>query len=221
MEGTDPIVSPAQASEWWEAGLRAAGLAHYGRGQYAYGTGVTGPLSPRGVELLKEFSRLGMILDVTHLCDQSMEQAMDLFDGPVLASHHNCRALVPGDRQLADEQIKRLVERGAVIGTALDAWMLYSGWIRGVTQPEVVGLASVADHIDHVCQIAGNARHAAIGSDLDGGFGIEQTPHDLNTIADLQKLAMILSERGYHESDIDCIFHGNWLGFFSSALPEK
>ena len=67
MEGTDPIISPAQAQEWWDAGLRAAGLAHYGRGQYAYGTGVIGPLSEQGVLLLKEFSRLGMILDVTHL----------------------------------------------------------------------------------------------------------------------------------------------------------
>jgi len=108
-----------------------------------------------------------------------MEQAMDVYEGPVLASHHNCRALVPGDRQLADEQIKKLISRGAVIGTALDAWMLYPNWIRGQTKPEVVGLEAVADHIDHVCQIAGNVDHAAIGSDLDGGFGTEQTPRDL------------------------------------------
>jgi membrane dipeptidase len=220
MEGTDPIVTPDQAEEWHAAGLRAAGIAHYGRSQHAYGTAVSGPLSAAGIELLRKFDDLGIILDVTHLCDHSMEQAMDVYEGPVLASHHNCRALVPGDRQLADEQIKKLISRGAVIGTALDAWMLYPNWIRGQTKPEVVGLEAVADHIDHVCQIAGNVDHAAIGSDLDGGFGTEQTPRDLNTIADLQKLNAILRARGYIEADIDKIFHGNWLRFFSSALPE-
>jgi membrane dipeptidase len=220
MEGADPIVAPEQAVEWWDAGLRAVGPAHYGRSHYAYGTGVSGPLSDAGIELLKEFGRLGMILDVTHLCDVSMEQALDVYNGPVLASHHNCRALVPGDRQLTDPQIKQLIARGAVIGAALDAWMLYPNWIRGQTQPEVVGLDAVADHIDHVCQLAGNARHAGIGSDLDGGFGFEQTPRDLNTIADLQKLDGILRSRGYSEADVDSIFHGNWLRFFGESLPS-
>jgi membrane dipeptidase len=219
MEGTDPIVTPAQLRQWRDAGLRAAGLAHYGRGQHAYGTGVCGPLSDAGVALLGEFEHLGMILDVTHLCDQSMAQALDSFGGRVLASHHNCRALVPGDRQLADEQIKGLIARDAVIGVALDAWMLHPNWVRGQTKPEVVGLTAVADHIDHVCQIAGSARHSGIGSDLDGGFGKEQTPRDLDTIADLQKLAEILSDRGYGDADIDGIFHGNWLRFFGEALP--
>jgi len=219
MEGTDPIVAPEQSQEWWDAGLRAAGIAHYGRSQHAYGTGVCGPLSAAGIALLRQFERLGMILDATHLCDQSMAQALDIFDGPVLASHHNCRALVPGDRQLTDEQIKRLIARGGVIGTAFDAWMLYPGWIRGKTQPAVVRMDAVADHIDHVCQLAGNVRHSAIGTDLDGGFGTEQTPRDLGTIADLQKLAGILASRGYGDADIDLIFHGNWLRFFGDALP--
>jgi membrane dipeptidase len=220
MEGADPIVEPEQVPYWWAQGLRAVGPAHYGRSHYAYGTGVEGPLSARGVELLKCFAQVGVILDATHLCDVSFWQAMDVYAGPVLASHHNCRALVPGDRQLTDEQIKALVGRGAVIGAALDAWMLYPpGWVRGVTKPEVVGLSAVADHVDHVCQIAGDARHSAIGSDLDGGFGYEQTPRDLNTIADLQKLADILSARGYGDDDVDAIFHGNWLRFFRDALP--
>src|SRR5665213_433084 len=220
MEGADPIVTPGQVEEWWNLGLRAVGLAHYGRGQYAYGTGVSGPLSAGGRELLGQFQRIGMILDVTHLCDQSMAEALDLFDGPALASHHNCRALVSGDRQLDDGQIVRLVKRGAVIGVALDAWMLYPNWVRGETKPEVIGLTAVADHIDHVSQLAGNASHSAIGSDLDGGFGAEQTPRDLNTIADLQKLADILSARGYTDPHIDGIFHANWMRFFRDALPD-
>jgi membrane dipeptidase len=221
MEGTDPIITPGQVQEWWDAGLRAAGLAHYGQSQHAFGTGVSGPLSEAGIELLRQFERLGMILDVTHLCDQSMAQALDQFGGPVLASHHNCRVLVPGDRQLSDEQIKHLISRGAVIGVAFDAWMLYPGWVRGETKPAVVGLDAAADHIDHVCELAGNANHSAIGSDLDGGFGTEQSPSDLNTIADLQKMAEILSKRGYSDSQIDQIFHGNWLRLFSSALPDQ
>jgi hypothetical protein len=121
--------------------------------------------------------RVGMILDVTHLSDQCFDEALDVYGGPVLASHHNCRALVPNQRQLTDEQIKRLVARGAVIGTALDAWMLHPGWVRGETRPEEAGvtLATVVDHIDRVCQLAGDDRHAAIGTDLDGGFGREQS----------------------------------------------
>ncbi len=220
MEGADPVTHPEELQHWWDAGLRALGPVHYGVGQYAYGTGVAGPFNKRGIALLREMDRLGMMLDVTHLCDESMAQAFDHFGGAILASHHNCRALVPGDRQLADAQIKALIQRDAVIGAALDAWMLYPEWERGVTQPAVVGLEAVADHIDHVCQLAGDTRHAAIGSDLDGGFGFEQTPHDLNTITDLQKLAPILSKRGYQEDDIRRIFHGNWLRFFSEALPD-
>ena len=128
-----------------------------------------------------------MILDVTHLSDQCFDEALDIYGGPVLASHHNCRALVPDQRQLTDEQIKRLIARGAVIGTALDTWMLYPGWVRGEIEPEAAcTLETMVDHIDRVCQLAGNARHAAIGTDLDGGFGREQSPCDLDTIADLQ-----------------------------------
>ena len=219
MEGTDPIVTPEQASEWFDAGLRAAGLAHYGRSHHAYGTGVDGPLSPAGIQLLKQFQTLGITLDVTHLCDQSFHQALDLYDGPVLASHHNCRALVPGDRQLDDEQIKKIVFRGGVIGVALDAWMLYPGWVRGQTSSDVVGLSAVADHIDHICQLSGDPHHAALGTDLDGGFGNEQTPRDLNRYRDLQKLGDILADRQYADSEIELIFSGNWLRFFREALP--
>ncbi|CAN5600854.1 membrane dipeptidase [soil metagenome] len=219
MEGADPIVDPAQLQQWWDLGIRAVGLAHYGRGQYAHGTGVDGPLSDRGVALLREMQRIGMILDVTHLSDTSMQQAFEHFAGRVLASHHNCRALVPGDRQLSDPQILELIRRDAVIGVALDAWMLHPDWKRGQTRPDALSLAAAVDHVDHVCQLAGNARHAGIGSDLDGGFGTEQTPGDLNTIADLQKFDDVLVSRGYADAEVDAIFHGNWLRFFRSALP--
>lgn len=217
MEGADPIVSPAQVAEWWEAGLRVVGLAHYGAGAYAHGTASVGGLTVKGRDLLKAMQETGMILDATHLADESFWDALDLFQGPVLASHNNCRALVPGDRQFSDEQIRRLIERGSVIGACLDAWMLYPGWVSGETSNSVVGLGAVVDHIDHICQLAGDARHAAIGSDLDGGFGTAQCPHGLDTIADLQKIPERLRQRGYSESDVEGIMHGNWLRFFEQA----
>jgi membrane dipeptidase len=213
-------LSPEQVQEWWDVGLRIIGPAHYGVSPYAHGTGTEGGLFPQGAALLTQMERVGMILDVTHLSDQCFDEALDVYGGPVLASHHNCRTLVPGQRQLTDEQIERLISRGAVIGIALDAWMLYPDWIRGETKPEVVSLEAMLDHMDHVCQLAGNARHVAIGSDLDGGFGTEQTPRDLDTIADLQRLPEMLHRRGYSADDITGICHGNWVRFFGEAWTD-
>ena len=176
-------------------------------------------MTANGPALLKEMDKIGMILDVTHLADQAFWQALDIFTGPIMASHNNCRTLVPGERQFDDAQLKAIIARAGVIGAALDAWMLYPGWIKGETQPEVVSLEAVADNIDHVCQLAGNVNHAAIGSDLDGGYGTEQTPHDLDTIADLQKIADLLRIRGYAEEDVAAVLHGNWLRFFRAAWP--
>ena len=141
-----------------------------------------------------------LVLDITHLNDQSFWEAVEIFQGPIWASHSNCRALVPGDRQLTDEMIRHIVERDGVIGSALDAWMLVPDWIQGVTTPEVFSMEDYVDHIDHVCQIAGNANHAAIGTDLDGGYGTEQTPRDLDTIDDLQSIPDRLRARGYSRS---------------------
>jgi membrane dipeptidase len=203
--------------DWWNDGLRALGLAHYGPSAYAHGTASTGRLTAQGIELVKFMDELGMILDATHLAEDSFWQALELFHGTVIASHNNCRALVPGDRQFSDEQIRKLIERDAVIGAAFDNWMLYPGWVAGQTSSSVVSLENVIDHIDHVCQLAGNTHHAAIGSDLDGGFGREQSPGDLDTIADLQKIPPLLRKRGYSESDVEAIMHGNWLRVFRKA----
>lgn len=217
MEGSPPILSPSQIQEWYAAGLRILGPAHYGPSPYCYGTGSTGGLREEGAALLKEMDRVKMILDVTHLADQSFWEALDVYQGPVLASHHNCRALVPGDRQLDDDQIRALIARGAVIGAAFDAWMLTPGWKIGVTTPENTSLEHVVDHIDHVCQLAGNVKHSGLGTDLDGGFGKEQTPHDLDTIADLGKIGDILRRRGYSEEDVEQILWKNWVNFFRRA----
>jgi membrane dipeptidase len=219
LEGADSILSPKDLEGWFEQGLRLIGPAHYGPGVYANGTDATGGLNERGRELLREIDRLGFVLDVTHFCDESFRDALDLFQGPVLASHQNCRALVPHPRQFSDEQIKELIRRGAVIGAAMDAWMLVPGWVRGKTTPESAGvtLEHFVDHIDHVCQLTGNANHSGIGSDLDGAFGREQTPCDLDTIADLAGVAGRLARRGYKPEDINAITHGNFINFFQRA----
>jgi membrane dipeptidase len=219
LEGADSIRTPAHLERAYADGLRAVGPAHYGPGTYAQGTHATGGIGPAGRELLTEMDRLGIILDATHLCDDSFWEALDHFQGPVWASHNNCRALVPDTRQFTDEQIKALIERGAVIGGALDAWMLVPGWVRGKTTPQEAGvkLRHMVDHIDHVCQLAGNARHSGIGTDLDGGYGREQCPIDLETIADLTKIADLLAARGYTPQDVTRIMHGNWVEFLEKA----
>jgi membrane dipeptidase len=219
LEGADSILTPGHLGRAYEQGLRAIGPAHYGPGTYAQGTHVTGPLGPRGRELLAEMDRLGIILDATHLCDDSFWEALDHFHGPVWASHNNCRALVDDTRQFSDEQLKALIARDAVIGAALDAWMMVPGWIRGKTTPAGAGvtLEHMVDHIDHVCQLAGNALHSGIGTDLDGGFGREQSPSDLETIADLARVPDLLAKRGYAPADIAQIAHGNWIRFLEEA----
>ncbi len=220
MEGVDPILNPDELDEWHAAGVRLIGLSHYGRGRYAGGTSTEDGLSELGVAILSGMERLGIPLDLTHLSDQAFWQALERFQGPVLASHNNCRALVPHQRQFSDEQLKAIIERDGVIGAAFDNWMLKPGWIIGESDPRSVTLEDVADHICHVCELAGDARHAAIGTDLDGGFGKEQSPSDLETIADVHKLALILSKRGYGGEAIEAIFYLNWWRWLREAWGE-
>jgi membrane dipeptidase len=219
VEGSDPILGPSDCERWWREGLRVASLVHYGRNRYADGTGQEGPLTDEGRELLSEFMRLGMILDVTHLSDRGFFEAIDRFDGPLLATHNNCRALVPGQRQYSDDQIRLVYERGGLVCVALDAWMLHPGWVKGRTEAAVVSMKQVADQIEHIVSVSGDVAAAAIGSDLDGGFGNEQSPGDCRSIADLQKLPSHLRDRGFTDNDITRIMHGNLLSFLGKHLP--
>ncbi len=219
LEGADSIVSIAHLERAYNYGLRAVGPAHYGPGRYAQGTDAAGYMGPKGLALLKEMERLNIILDTTRLCDDSFWEALDHFNGHIWASHNNCRALVNHNRQYSDSQIKTLVERNAVIGVALDAWMMVPNWIRGVSTPEGMhcNLEVMIDHIDHICQLVGNTLHVGIGSDLDGAFGREQCPYDLETIAGLQTIPMLLAKRSYTETEIQNMMHGNFLRFLRKA----
>ena len=217
LEGADSIVSMEHLEKAWEQGLRAIGPAHYGPGTYAHGTDSTGGIGEKGRELLRHIEKLGLILDATHLCDQSFWETMETYQGPVWASHNNCRALVDHNRQFSDDQIRELIGRKAVIGVALDAWMMVPGWIRGKSTPEGMGvtLDQMVRNIDHICQLAGNSENVGIGTDLDGAFGTEQCPADVDTIADLQKLPDKLRDIGYSPRDIDNVMHANFVRFLN------
>lgn len=214
LEGADSIVDLHYLEKYYQQGLRAIGPAHYGPGRYAAGTHSDGSgLTAIGKELLVEMDRLGIILDVTHLTDKGFYEALDIYKGTIWASHQNCRALVPGERQFSDEQIKLIIERDGVIGGALDTWMLAPDFKIGKDNPKElgIGLEKLVDHFNHICQLAGNCLHIGFGTDLDGLFGTEQSPADLDTIADIVKFEDILAKRGFKFEDINKIFSGNWL----------
>ena len=221
LEGADSLVDLTYLDRAVEYGLRALGPAHYGPGRYANGTDASGKMGKAGIDLLKAMDAHKLILDATHLCDDAFWQAIDLYQGPVWASHQNCRSIVPHNRQFDDQQLKVLVDRGAVIGAAMDAWMIVPGWTRGKSSPLDMhcGMRQWIDHIDHICQLAGNSRHAAVGTDLDGGFGSEQAPHDLGSIGGLRRVPGLLAERGYSEEDIEIICWKNAYRFLLEALP--
>jgi membrane dipeptidase len=222
LEGADSLISLAHLERAYTNGIRAIGPAHYGPGVYAQGTNTEGGFPARGLELLREAARLNLILDVTHLSDACFWQALELYQGPIWASHHNARALVPHQRQLSDEMFRALVDRDAVVGITFDAWMMTPGWERGKTTPQSANLhlEKAVEHLDHFCQLAGNPRHIGLGSDLDGAFGTEQTPLDLDSIADLQHLPELLKNRGWSADDIAGLMHGNFLRFLRQAWTE-
>ncbi|MBC8159606.1 MAG: membrane dipeptidase [Roseiflexaceae bacterium] len=220
MEGADPILHPEQVHEWRDWGVRIVGPA-WKRTRYCGGTGAPGPLSSDGRALMREMSRAQVALDVSHMAEESFWQALDLFEGSVIASHSNCRALFAAfrlDRQLSDRMLRALIERDAVVGAVLYNKFLVDGWTPQEGK-QAVGLDAVVRHIDHICQLAGSARHCGIGSDFDGGFGTEAIPREFDTIADLHRLADALATHGYSETDIAGIMGGNWLRKLGDIIP--
>ena len=220
LEGADSIISWDHLQQRVDEGLIAIGPAHYGPGTYAFGTDSEGSIGAKGKALLREMEKRNLVLDATHLCDTSFWEAMECFSGHVWASHSNCRKIVDHNRQFADEQLKTLLERDAVIGLPLDAWMMIPGWIKFQSHPSNtdIRLEHMVNHIDHICELAGDTNHVGLGTDLDGGFGLEQTPSDVHTIADMQKLPDILASRGYSDDDIEKIMWGNWLRKIKEVL---
>jgi len=228
MEGADPILEPEDVHRWHEQGLRCLSLAHFGHSRFAAGTPSRepdsfekdGPLSSLGHELLRQMNELSIALDLTHLGDTSFFQAIDRFDGPVCATHANGRSLSPTPRQLTDKQLRLIIERDGVIGVVAHAGMIRASPSGEGTRPGDVGLRHLADHVDHICQLAGDARHVALGSDLDGGFGREATPADLDKYRDLHALTDMLRQRGFSDDDVAGFFHANWWRFYKQVLER-
>jgi membrane dipeptidase len=218
LEGADPILEPEEVEAWYERGLRAVGLAWEGT-RYAGGTHEPGPLTGLGYELLEVMADLNMILDLSHLAEESYFQAVEMYGGIAIASHSNPRRFLPTTRGLSDEMIALLAERGGVVGIVPYNLFLKPGWRRG-DRREGVSLTLVADAIDHVCQVTGSHRHVGIGTDFDGGLGLEHVPVEVNSVADLQKLSGLLAGRGYEDNQIADILSGNWLRILREVLPD-
>jgi membrane dipeptidase len=220
MEGADPIIEPHDAQDWFESGVRIVGPAWH-RTRYSGGTGEPGPLTELGRALVGELSRAGFILDTSHLAEASFFEALDLFDGTVIASHSNARAFVPTDRQLSDEMLRALIARDGVIGTVLYNQFLKQGWRESGARKEDVSLEVVVDEVKYICDLAGDTQHVGIGTDLDGGFGAESTPLEIDTVADLQKVGDALSAARFGDGDVENILSGNWLRILRRALPVE
>lgn len=221
MEGAEGVRHPSELEEWWINGVRIIGPAWTGT-RFCGGTREPGPLTQEGYALLEVMSSLGFILDLSHMDEKAVLQSLDAYPGKIIASHANAKALLHGtesNRNLSDRVIQGIIERNGVIGVVPFNRFLVDGW-KTSDGRQKVSLSHVVAHIDHICQIAGNAHHVGIGSDFDGGFGLQKTPFEINTIADLQKMIPLLSEKGYSEDDIEAVLSQNWLTRLQDSLPE-
>jgi membrane dipeptidase len=222
IEGADCVQEPQELDEWFATDVRIIGPAWSGT-RYCGGTREPGPLTPDGRRLLQVMDDLGMMLDLSHMAEQAYYEALDCFSGTIIASHSNARVLLDGspipDRHLSDAMIRRLVEHDGVIGVVPYNRFLKGGWL-----PEdgraVVTLEHVIRQIDHICQLAGDALHTGLGSDFDGGFGLNQLPAGLDSIADLRSIGESLARSGYQPADVDAVLSGNWLRILRRGLPE-
>lgn len=220
MENAEGVRSPAELDEWWAWGVRLIGPAWAGT-RFCGGTREPGPLTKEGYALLDAMADLGFGLDLAHMDEKAALQALDYYPGTIVATHANVAALLddPDNRFLSDRVLRGLIERDGVIGVIPANRFLRSGWRRSAGR-ETLTLAEVVAHIDTICQMAGDARHVALGSDFDGGFGWQDVPVEIDTIADLQNLVPVLAARGYSEADVAAVMHGNWLEVLDRVLPE-
>jgi len=215
MEGADPLRSEEDVKYFFDAGVRIVGLA-WKRTRHAGGTGAPGPLTDEGRRTVRILDRLGIIHDASHLAEESFWNLMELTNRPVMASHSNCRTFNPTDRQLSDDMIHAIVERGGVIGINFyDKFLVPPEEFR----KRKANLNDLLRHMKHICEIAGSAAHVAIGTDMDGGFGRDEIPREIPSAGELPRLAEFLGNHGFNAQEVAGIMGGNWLRFFSENLP--
>jgi membrane dipeptidase len=223
MEGADCILNFDELEDWWGMGLRLIGPAWAGT-RFCGGTKEPGPLTSDGRRLLAAMADYGFTLDLSHMDEPAVLESLDVYPGHIIATHANCLTLMPGhefNRLLSDRVIQGIIERNGIIGVVPFNTFLKDGWLVGKSDREEVSLERVVDHIDYICQLAGDARHVGIGSDFDGGFGLQSTPKEIDTIADLQKLVPLLLSRGFSEENAADILGGNWINFLHRSLPAS
>jgi len=217
LEGADPVRNLGDVQRFYDRGVRIVGLA-WKRTRYAGGTASPGPLTPEGVSLVRELDRAKIIHDASHLAEESFWQLMELSRGPVIASHSNCRSIITPDpkaRQLSDAMIQAILARDGVIGINFFDRFLIPPSEHGQRRAT---LTDVVRHIQHICDLAGNADHVAIGTDMDGGLGRNEIPEEIETSRDLTKLIDVLAEAGFSARDVAKIMGENWRRFFASHL---
>jgi membrane dipeptidase len=222
MEGAEGVSAVGELDEWWARGVRIIGPAWSGN-RFCGGSQEPGPLTPEGFALLEGMAELGFGLDLSHMDEKAALGALDVYPGTLMATHSNALALLRGavsNRHLSDRLIQGILERDGVIGVVPFNAFLKHGWRRG-DRREQVTLDHLIAQIDYICQMAGDARHVGIGSDFDGGFGLQSVPLGLDSIADLPKLAPLLVEKGYSSEDIADILGGNWLARIQEILPKS
>ena len=222
MEGAEAIADPGEVELWWQRGVRIIGPAWTGT-RFCGGTSEPGPLTREGYALLESMADYGLILDISHMDATAARQALDSYPGTLIASHANAAVLLKGsdsNRFLPDDVIRGLIDRDGIIGIVPFNKFLLPGWSTGDGR-HLVTLDHVIAQIDYICQVAGNARHVGIGTDFDGGFGLQSVPAEIDTIADLRKLIPLLSDKGYTEADIGAILGYNWIHLLKQAIPES
>lgn len=222
MEGAEGVRAPAELEEWWDGGVRIIAPAWAGN-RFCGGTHEPGGLTRAGHELLEQMADVGFSLDISHLDEAAALQALEIYSGRVIASHSNARALLKEDdtnRHLTDTMIRALIERESVIGVVPYNRFLNAAWKTG-DRREVIPLSLLAAQIDYICQMAGDARHVGLGTDLDGGFGLQSVPAEINSLVDFHILGSLMMQKGYSEMDVSAIFSENWLKFLKATLPES
>ena len=220
MEGAEGVRQPPELEGWWERGVRIIGPAWAGT-RYCGGTAEPGPMTSEGFALLEAMADFGFTLDLTHMDEQAALQALDSYPGAIIATHSNPQGMLREtdlNRFLSDRVLHGLIERDGIVGIPPFNKFLRWEWTPSDGR-QAVPLELVVDHIDYVCQLAGDASHVGIGSDFDGGFGLQSVPEGIESIADLQKLEPILGEKGYGELDIAAILGTNWLSLLKRTLP--
>ncbi len=211
MEGADPIETPAQLGGWVDRGLRIVGPA-WGRTRYSGGTRSPGGLTVLGMQLLKAMRRRKVILDISHMADEAVADAFELWNGPIMSSHGNARALVPGDRQITDATIAEVARRGGVLGISF-----YQHHLIGERLKRRATLDDVIEHTMHIARAAGGPEHVGIGTDLDGGFDARYA-----AVRDTREIASALPRtlrKHFSPAQVEGIMGGNWIEFLQRSLP--